>query len=165
LQRFIFRPCLCLLALWCSPAWAQAFETRLAPSPASEGTRGNVAGEGRARATLDGNRLTVGGEFHGLVTPGTTAALYDGIRIGAMGPKLADITVTPGQAGTISGDVTLSAKQAAELRAGHIYVRIDSEKAPDGNLTGWLMPPHPFAGEDVPVPGHGFLPQYDVPSR
>jgi hypothetical protein len=59
----------------------------------------------------------------------------------------------------------LSAKQAAELRAGHIYVRIDSEKAPDGNLTGWLMPPHPFAGEDVPVPGHGFLPQYDVPSR
>ncbi len=32
--------------------------------------------------------------------------------------------------------------------------RSTARKAPDGNLTGWLLPPHPFfAGEDVPVAG------------
>jgi phosphoglycerate kinase len=54
------------------------------------------------------------------------------------------------------------AKQVAALRAGHLYVQVNSEKAPNGNLTGWLLPPHPFAGEDVPVAGPGFLPQYEV---
>jgi hypothetical protein len=36
-----------------------------------------------------------------------------------------------------------------------MYVQINSEKAPDGNLTGWLLPPHPFPGEGVPVAGQG----------
>ncbi len=51
------------------------------------------------------------------------------------------------------------------MRSGKFYVQINSEKAPDGNLTGWLLPPHPFPGEDVPEPGHGFLPQLDVPQH
>ena len=65
--------------------------------------------------------------------------------------------------GTVSGMVTLSSKQAAALRAGHFYLQINSQKAPDGNLTGWLMPPHPFAGEGVPVQGAGFMPQFELP--
>jgi hypothetical protein len=146
-------------------AWAEDFETRLSPSPLTDGTRVNITGEGRAKAQLDGNKLTVSGEFHGLVTQATTAELYDGAGIAMLGPKAFDLTVTQATSGTVSGTVTLTAKQAAALRAGHFYVQVNSQKAPDGNLTGWLLPPHPFAGENVPVSGPGFLPQFDVPKK
>lgn len=153
-----------LLLLVAAPAGAaEQFETRLSPSPLTDGTRVNITGEGRAHAALDGNKLTVSADFHGLTTSATTAELYDGGGIGIPGPKAFDLTVTPGTAGTVSGTVTLSSKQAAAVRSGHFYVQVGSQKAPDGNLTGWLLPPHPFAGEDVPVQGAGFLPQFDVP--
>lgn len=153
------------LALSATPVLAESFETRLAPAPLTDGTRGDVMGEGTATAELDGNRLTVKGDFQGLTSNATTAQLYDGIRIGAMGPKAFDITVTPHTAGSVSGTVTLSAAQARAVRAGHFYILINSQKAPGGNLIGWLLPPHPFAGEAVPVAGHGFLPQLDVPKK
>lgn len=156
---------LCGLALlMAAPALAaEQFETRLSPSPLTDGTRVNVTGEGRARASLDGNKLTVSADFHGLASNATTAELYDGPGIAIPGAKAFDLTVTPATSGMVSGTVTLSAKQIAEVRSGHFHVQINSQKAPDGNLTGWLLPPHPFAGEDVPVQGAGFLPQFDVP--
>jgi hypothetical protein len=153
------------LVLCAAPALAEDFETRLGPSPVTDGTRSSITGEGHATATLDGNRLTVRGRFEGLAGNATRAALYDGIRIGAMGPRIADITVSPGTSGEVSGAVTLSTRQANAVRSGRVYIQVDSQKAPDGNLTGWLLPPHPFAGEAVPVVGHGFLPQLDVPQR
>lgn len=150
------------LVLGASPAHAESFETRLAPAPVTDGTRGDIMGEGTATAELEGNRLTVKGEFQGLTSNATTAHLYDGIRIGAMGPKAFDITVTPQTAGSVSGSVSLSAAQVRAVRAGRFYIQVNSQKAPNGNLIGWLLPPHPFAGEAVPVAGHGFLPQLDV---
>jgi hypothetical protein len=161
----LYRICssaLALALLTAAPAFAEDFETRLAPSPLTDGTRVNITGEGRATASLDGRQLTVSGDFHGLVSSATTAELYDGPGIAIPGPKAFDLTVTQGTSGTLSGHVALTAKQAAALRAGHFYVQINGQKAPDGNLTGWLLPPHPFAGEDVPVAGPGFLPQFDV---
>jgi hypothetical protein len=161
---------LCLALLVLAPAWGAAaagedFETRLSPSPLTDGTRINVTGEGRAQVSLDGRKLSVSGNFHGLASPATTAELYDGAGIAVPGPKAFDLTVAPDVTGAISGTLTLTAKQAAELRHGHFYVQINSQKAPNGNLTGWLLPPHPFAGEDVPVKGHGFLPQLDIPRK
>lgn len=150
------------LVLSAMPACAESFETRLAPAPLTDGTRNDVMGDGTATAELDGNRLTVKGDFQGLTSNATTAQLYDGIRIGAMGPKAFEISVTPHTAGSVSGSVTLSAAQARAVRAGHFYILVNSQKAPNGNLIGWLLPPHPFAGEAVPVAGHGFLPQLDV---
>ncbi len=148
-----------------SPAICEPLETRLAPSPLTDGTRVNITGEGRATANLDGNRLTVGGDFHGLATPATSEQICDGLGIGILGAKAFDLTVTPATSGTIAGSFPVTAKQAGAIRHGHFYVQINSAKAPDGNLTGWLPPPHPFAGEDVPVAGHGFLPQLDVPQK
>jgi CHRD domain len=155
--------CLVALVLMAAPALAaETFETRLSPSPLTDGTRINVTGEGEARASLDGNKLTVSGEFHGLASGATTAQLYDGPGIAIPGPKAFDLTVTPSMAGTLSGSVTLTAKQAAALRSGHLYVQINSQKAPDGNLTGWLLPPHPHLAPDEPVAGPGVMPQFDV---
>lgn len=163
---------LCAAPVCATGASAQAgatikedFETRLAPSPVTDGTRDNILGEGHATAVLEGARLTVRGTFAGLASKATRAALYDGIRIGAMGPKIADIDVTQAASGAVTGAATLTPRQANAVRSGRVYIQVDSEKAPDGNLTGWLLPPHPFAGEAVPVAGHGFLPQLDVPQR
>jgi hypothetical protein len=156
---------LCGLALlWAGPGLAaEQFETRLSPSPLTGAARADVTGEGRAKASLDGNKLTVSADFRGLSANATTAELHDGQGIAIPGAKAFDLTVTQDTSGTVSGTVTLSSKQVAALRAGHFYVQINSQKAPDGNLDGWLLPPHPFAGEDVPVQGDGFLPQLNTP--
>jgi hypothetical protein len=146
-------------------AAAESFETRLSPSPLTDGTRINITGEGRALVTWDGNILSVSGNFQGLASNATTAALYDGLGIGISGPKALDLSVTQDKSGMIWGSLPLTRKQLADLRAGRLYVQIDSEKAPDGNLHGWLLPPHPFPGEGVPVPGAGFLPQFDVSKK
>ena len=42
--------------------------------------------------------------------------------------------------GTISGSVELTATQVADLEKRRLYVQVHSEKAPDGNLWGWLFP-------------------------
>jgi hypothetical protein len=157
--------CVLALSLTAGGAGAENFETRLSPSPLTDGTRINITGEGKALVQWDGNILSVSGDFQGLATNATTAALYDGLGIGIPGPKVFDVSVTPGTSGTIWGSLQLTRKQVAELRAGHFYVQVNSEKAPDGNLTGWLLPPHPFAGEGVPVAGPGFLPQFDVTQK
>jgi hypothetical protein len=159
-------PCVLALLWAATPVLAaEQFETRLSPSPLTDGTRVNITGEGRAHAELDGNRLTVSADFHGLASPATTAELYEGPGIAIPGPKAFDLTVTQGTSGTVSGSVTLTSKQVAAVRHGHFYVQIDSQKAPTGNLTGWLLPPHPDPGQDVPVAGPGFLPQFDVPAQ
>jgi len=154
--------CVVTLVLAAVPAIAEDFETRLAPSPLTDGTKINITGEGEARASLDGNKLTISGDFHGLSSNATTAELYDGLGIGILGPKAFDLNATQAPSGTLSGSVTLTAKQAAALRAGHFYVQLGSQKAPDGNLTGWLLPPHPHLAPDEPVAGPGVLPQFDV---
>ncbi len=151
--------------LLATQAGAENFETRLSPSPLTDGTRVNVTGQGSALVQWDGNILSVSGNFAGLASGATTAEIYDGPGIGIPGPKAFDLSLTQDTSGTIWGSLTLTRKQLADLRAGHFYVQINSQKAPDGNLTGWLLPPHPFAGEGVPVSGPGFLPQFDVPQK
>ena len=42
--------------------------------------------------------------------------------------------------GTLSGSFELNAIQIADLEKGRLYVQLHSEKAPDGNLWGWLLP-------------------------
>ena len=36
-------------------------------------------------------------------------------------------------------DSNLTAEQVESLRKGKLYIQIDSEKASDGNLWGWLL--------------------------
>jgi hypothetical protein len=53
-----------------------------------------------------------------------------------------DLTVTKTEAtsGTLSGNLELTSIQVADLERGRLYVQLHSEKAPDGNLWGWLAP-------------------------
>jgi hypothetical protein len=47
--------------------------------------------------------------------------------------------VTKAISGSVTGTLELTAQQVQSLRAGRLYVQIHSEKAPDGNLWGWLL--------------------------
>jgi hypothetical protein len=54
------------------------------------------------------------------------------------GDAIASLTADHATSGHFSGVVKLSSDQIAALKKQAVYVRIDSEKAPDGNLQGWL---------------------------
>jgi hypothetical protein len=60
---------------------------------------------------------------------------------GVRGPTILDLdlTISKAEKGTLSGSVELTPDQIADLRAGRLYVQIQSERAPDGNLWGWLL--------------------------
>jgi CHRD domain len=125
------------------PAYAAdtQFSSGLDPAPMTMATRGTVAGSGSITAHLGGNKLTVQGNFAGLASPATGAHLRAGVMTGVPGDAFADLTVTGAESGTLSGDVTLDRARLKALLAGAVYVQIDSVKAPDGTLRGWLLPP------------------------
>jgi hypothetical protein len=51
-----------------------------------------------------------------------------------------DLTPSAGTSGTISASIDLTPAQITDLEKGRLYVQLHSEKAPDGNLWGWLLP-------------------------
>jgi hypothetical protein len=123
----------------------ERFETRLAPVAMDILTRDSVAGVGRVTAVLDGSTLAINGSFQGLPSPAVGGELRQGIAIGARGPVVAAVTAARAQAGSASASIKLNKVQLAALRAGRMYVQLNSEKAPDGNLWGWLLPSKPAA--------------------
>ena len=132
-----------LVILTSASAFAQAtsYRVRLSVVPiANQAARSTVNGMGAAAATLTGNTLTINGTFEGLVTAATMAKLHTGVKTGVRGPALFDLQVTPATKGTVSGSVQLNKEQLTELAQGRLYIQIHSEKAPDGNLWGWLLP-------------------------
>jgi hypothetical protein len=116
---------------------AITYKARLAPVPVAAFTP-SIVGAGSVTATLTGTKLVVNGTFEGLATPATVARIHKSPKPGIRGDALFDLTVSKGTSGTISGAFELTTAQAQELRAGRYYVQLHSEKAPDGNLWGWL---------------------------
>lgn len=100
----------------------------------------NIAGMGKASAVLTGTRLAVSGTFEGLLSPATTAQIRRGSLTGVRGPAILDLKITPATSGSLSGDFDLDPNQLESLRNGRLYIQIASQKAPDGNLWGWLLP-------------------------
>jgi hypothetical protein len=121
---------------------ARTFKTRLAPVPLDVSMQATVAGSGSVSAVLTGTKLAVTGTFDGLKSPATIAQIHKSPVRGVRGPNVLDLTVmkTDAASGTISGSFDLTAIQVADLEKGRLYVQLHSEKAPDGNLWGWLMP-------------------------
>jgi hypothetical protein len=127
--------------LWVMTAQAadnNTFRTRLSVVPIDVGMQVNVAGQGAVTATLAGNKLTVNGQAEGLRSPATVAHIHRGVP-GIPGPAILDLTVTKTTAPTISGTVELTPSMVQDLKNGQLYVQLNSERAPDGNLRGWLM--------------------------
>ena len=118
---------------------AKSFKTRLAPVPIDVTMQATIAGSGTVTATLAGSKLTITGAFEGLKSPATVAKLRRSPVRGVRGPEIFDLRVTPATSGSIGGNVDLTPQQLADLQDGRLYVQINSERAPEGNLWGWLM--------------------------
>jgi hypothetical protein len=118
---------------------AETFDVRLTTVPIEAATRAAVTGSGAATATLDGSKLALRGRFGGLHGAATSAELHAGPATGVRGPVLATVTVPSAVEGTFSAEITLTPQQIEALRAGHVYLQIQSASAPEGNLWGWLL--------------------------
>ena len=120
---------------------AKAFRARLAPVPIDLSMQATVAGKGTVTATLTGARkLSLTGTFEGLRSPATLAQVHKSPVPGVRGPVVFDLSASKDTSGTISGSIDLTEAQVTDLEKGRLYVQLHSEKAPDGNLWGWLMP-------------------------
>ncbi|MBZ5557723.1 MAG: CHRD domain-containing protein [Acidobacteriia bacterium] len=122
---------------------SKTYRARLSPVALDVAMQATVAGSGSVSAALTGTKLTIAGTFDGLKSPATIAQIHKGPVKGVRGPSIFDLTVSPGSTGTsgsIGGSVTLTPVQIADLEKGRLYVQLHSEKAPDGNLWGWLQP-------------------------
>jgi hypothetical protein len=128
-------------------AWAQTggprtdekFKARLSPVGIEAAKRAEITGSGSVSAVLAGAKLSITGSFDGMQSPATLAQVHQGIATGVRGPAIGDLTVSRAPAGSITGTLNLTAEQVESLRKGKLYIQIQSEKTPDGNLWGWLL--------------------------
>ena len=117
---------------------SETFRVRLSPVPIDVSMMATIAGYGSLTATLAGKQLTIEGTFEGLRSPATTVQIHRGPK-GIPGPAIMDLTVTKAEKGTVSGTLNLTPDQITDLRNGLWYVQVQSERAPNGNLWGWLL--------------------------
>ena len=115
------------------------FKTRLSAVPADTKSRQEITGIGSVTAVLSGTKLSINGTFEGLKTAATVARLHDGLATGVRGPAIQDLNVSKATSGTVTGTLDLTAEQVDHVKKGRFYVQIHSEKAPEGNLWGWLL--------------------------
>jgi len=117
----------------------ESFKARLSTVPVDATMLATVTGSGSLKVVLAGSLLTISGSFEGLRSPAIRANIHIGPQKGIRGPAVHDLMVTKATAGSVSGAIDLTASEVQNLRDGRLYVQVDSERAPDGNLWGWLL--------------------------
>ena len=127
------------LAAPAAPQNAERYRVRLTTVPMDGGMRNTVAGFGSASATLTGAKLSIAGTFDGLKSPATSAQLRSGLARGVRGDAIGTLDVTRSTKGSIDGSLDLTPAQVKGLRDGKLYIEVASEKAPEGNLWGWIL--------------------------
>jgi hypothetical protein len=80
----------------------------------------------------------VKGTFSNFTSPATGGSFRIGLAKCVPGDAIGNLTVEHARQGAFSGTIKLSSAQLAALKREALYVRIDSEKSPDGNVQGWL---------------------------
>jgi hypothetical protein len=116
----------------------EVYKARLSVVPLDVAMQANVAGLGQVTATLNGTRLTVTGDASGLKSPATTVSIHRGAK-GIPGPAILTLTATKTTSPMITGTLDLTAQQVEDLKGEQLYVQLNSERAPEGNLRGWLL--------------------------
>jgi CHRD domain-containing protein len=142
-----------------APAFAaDHYQTDIGPTPKNGRQGANVQGRGTVLGTLDRNIFTIQGKFAGLSSPATEARLHMGNVMGGTGPAIGTLQIPQAQSGEILGSFTLTPAQVAGLKVGKLYVMLDSQSAPKGNLWGWFQPAHVTVPEGVPQMGSWYIP-------
>jgi hypothetical protein len=159
--RIVSRPLIAAIfcVAFCAPAFAaDNYQTDIGPTPKSGRQGADVQGRGMVLATLDNNKFSLQGKFSGLSSPATEAHLSMGNVMGGTGPTIGDLKIAQAQSGDISGTFILTTDQVAALQDGKLYVILNSQSAPKGNLWGWFQPAHVTVGPDVPQRGPWYIP-------
>jgi hypothetical protein len=142
-----------------APAFAaENYQTDIGPTPKNGSQGANVQGRGTVLATLDNNKFSLQGTFSGLSSPATVARLYMGNVMGGTGPAIGDLKIVQARSGEISGAFTLTPGQIAALKVGKLYVMLNSQSAPTGNLWGWFQPAHVTVPPGVPQMDNWYIP-------
>ena len=139
-RRFVLlAACVAVISTAAAGAQGRQYRARLSPVPLDVAMQATIAGSGSVTAALNGTTLTLAGNYAGLVTASTVARVHRGPRTAMRGPAIGDLKITPGTSGTIAGSIELTKEQADDLASGRLYIQLHSEKAPEGNLWGWLL--------------------------
>lgn len=128
-----------VVAMFAAAQSTDTYKVRLAPVAMDAAMKAVIAGEGSFTATLAGSKFTLNGTFTGLKSNATVAHIHQGTAPGVRGGVLLNLNVTKSTSGEISGAFDLTPEQIENLHKGRWYVQIHSEKAPAGNLWGWLV--------------------------
>lgn len=139
LQRFALSITTLVLLLSAGSALAQeVYRARLSPMPTTPQTVNDITGEGEVILTLNGNTLTVDGNFRGMSSAATAVHLHNGPPA-QPGPVVHTLTVDQASAGTISGTLELTDEQLTALANNALYLQVHSENNPGGELRGWIF--------------------------
>jgi len=131
----------CTLALIFSVtavAQAETFRARLSPMPTTPQTVATITGEGEVILTLNGNTLTITGEFAGMNSAATMAHVHNGPPA-QPGPVVHQLEVSKMTGGEISAVLELTDEQVTALHNNELYIQVHSETNPPGELRGWVF--------------------------
>jgi len=144
---------------------SEKYQAYLSPMPHNDAMRANFSGKGSAVVTVEGDAVSLSGAFTGLASAATKRRLCLGQAAGAPGKPILEFPAPHASEGNLTGKFKLDKSQIEQLQKGKLYVQIDSEKAPDGNLWGWLLAEHEVPGQDVPQKGPWFQPDFAVKTK
>ena len=116
----------------------EVYRARLSPMPTTPQTVTDITGEGEVILTLNGNALSVEGNFSGMSSATTMGHIHNGPPA-QPGPVVHRLEVTAASTGNISAELELTDEQVSALRNNELYVQIHSENNAPGELRGWIF--------------------------
>jgi hypothetical protein len=106
--------------------------------PTTPQTVTDITGGGEVILTLNGNALSVEGNFSGMSSATTMGHIHNGPPA-QPGPVVHRLEVTAAPNGNISAELELTDEQVSALRNNELYVQIHSENNAPGELRGWIF--------------------------
>ena len=119
-------------------AQQETFRARLSPMPTTQQTVTTITGGGEVILTLEGNTLTVSGDFVGMNSAATMAHIHNGPPA-QPGPVVHQLEITKMPSGEISALLELTDEQVIALNNNALYIQVHSETNPPGELRGWVF--------------------------
>ena len=116
----------------------EVYRARLSPMPTTPQTVTDITGGGEVILTLNGNALSVEGNFSGISSATTMGHIHNGPPA-QPGPVIHRLEVTAALSGNISAELELTDEQVTALRNNELYVQIHSENNAPGELRGWIF--------------------------
>ena len=116
----------------------EVYRARLSPMPTTPQSVADITGEGEVILTLNGNALSVEGNFSGMSSATTMGHIHNGPPA-QPGPVIHRLEVTAALSGNISAELELTDEQVTALRNNELYVQIHSENNAPGELRGWIF--------------------------